>query len=141
MKQFTAVALALLTSAAAAGMNLNIRDAWVRHVPGDRPMAGYFVLDNQGDSDRRLIGASSDAFAMVQLHETVKKDGMSTMRSVDTVNVPAHGQVAFEPGGYHLMLMGAQKDLQVGDTISITLKFDDGGSQSVEFTVEPTWKE
>ena len=108
---------------------------------GDRPMAGYFVMDNKGDEDRRLVGASSMAFGAVHIHETLEKDGTMSMQPVDAVTVPAGGSVEFRPRGHHLMLMQRQTDLEVGDEVSITLEFADGGSQPVMFSVKPAWQE
>jgi len=142
MKKFL-IALSLLIAAAPASAEwaIEVRDAWIRHIPGDRPMAGYMVLGNKGNTERRLVGASSVVFGAVHMHETVEQDGTSRMRPVEHVAVPAGGSVAFEPGGRHLMLMQRQRELAVGDEVPVTLEFEDGGSQSVVFTVKPAWQE
>ena len=40
------------------------------------------------------------------MHESMAKDGMMTMKPVESVDVPAKGTIAFAPGGKHLMLWG-----------------------------------
>lgn len=108
---------------------------------GDRPMAGYFVLDNKSQEDRRLVGASSDAFGAVHIHETVEKEGTMSMQPVRAVTVPAGGRVEFRPRGHHLMLMQRRQELEVGDEVSITLEFDGGERRPAVFTVKPAWQE
>jgi copper(I)-binding protein len=141
MKRFSVIFLLLLSTAALPDMTIEIHEPWIRHVPGNRPMAGYFVLENKGDLDRRLTGASSIAFARIHMHRTVKHDGVAAMEPVDFVAVPALERVEFAPGGYHLMMMGRQRELRVGDEVPVTLTFEDGGSQSAVFTIKPAWQE
>lgn len=139
------LALVLLLFAAVlpvrAERAIDVQDAWIRHMAGDRPMAGYFVMHNRGDEDRRLVGAASPAFGAIQMHETVETDGTTSMRRAASVTVPNGGRVEFQPGGFHLMLMQRQKNLAVDDQVPVVLEFEDGGSQSVVFTIKPTWQE
>lgn len=120
---------------------VEVRDAWIRHLPGDRPMAGYFVVENKGNRDLRLVGASSVAFGRIRMHESTDENGTTSMRPVESVAVPAGGRVNFQPGGYHLMLMQRRRPLEVGDKVPMTLELHDGGSQSVVFTIKPAWQE
>lgn len=138
-----ALVLLLLTAAlpVRAERAIEVHDPWIRYVPGDRPMAGYFVMENKGDEDRRLVGAASAAFGVVQIHESVEKDGMTSMRPVESVAAPKGGRVELAPGGRHLMLMQRQKELNVEDRVTVILEFEDRGSQSVTFTVKPAWQE
>jgi hypothetical protein len=124
-----------------AGDGLVVDDAWIRYLPGEGPMAGYFTLRNESEETRTLVGASSPRFAMVHLHRTIQRDGMSSMAPVDAVPLPAHGEIAFEPGGYHLMLMQRKGDLSVGDEVPVALEFGDGSVRQVRFTVRPAWQE
>lgn len=139
------VTLILLLMAAAlpawAERFLDVHDAWIRHIPGDRPMAGYFVLENRGDTDRRLVGASSPAFGAIHLHQSVESDGTSVMQPLESSLVPAGGHTVFEPGGRHLMLMQRRDTLEVGDEVVILLELADGGSETAVFTIKPVWQE
>lgn len=89
------IAIILLLLAAAlpvrAESPIDVHDAWIRHIPGDRPMAGYLVMDNTGDIDRRLVSVTSSAFGSVHIHETVERDGAMSMQPVDSITVPAGG--------------------------------------------------
>jgi hypothetical protein len=83
-----------------------IDQAWVRLSPNkDTPSAGYFVVHG-GDAGVQLRGVLTDYALKVEMHETISKDGMTTMERVESVDVPSKGQVAFAPGGKHLMIWG-----------------------------------
>jgi copper(I)-binding protein len=83
-----------------------IDQAWVRLSPNkDTPSAGYFVIHG-GDAGVQLRGVLTDYALKVEMHETVSKDGMTTMEAVDKVDVAPKTEVAFAPGGKHLMLWG-----------------------------------
>ncbi len=103
--------------------------------------AVYFMVENSGTEDDRLVAASSDAAGVVQVHETTMADGTATMAEVEGVDVPAGGSVTFEPGGYHVMLMEIPEALEVGSSIDVTLSFEGAGDVDVtaeirEFTGE-----
>lgn len=130
-----AALLALALAACTRGGSLSASDAWIRLLPGDLPAGGYFVLRNDGDGAVTLVGASAPDFASVQLHRSVQRNGLQTMERVASLPVPAHGEVEFRPGGYHLMLMRAQRKLEVGETERVTLHMADGTDIAVEFAV------
>ena len=57
--------------------------------------------------------------------------GMMGMQKVDRVEVPAGGKLELKPGSYHIMLIGLNQELKVGDKIDITLKFEKAGDVKV----------
>ena len=54
----------------------------------------------------------------------------------DGVAVPAGGEVAFKPGGYHVMIMGLKQDMVAGKTIKVTLKFQSGKELTLDVPVK-----
>jgi copper(I)-binding protein len=121
------LSLALLPSARAADCLPAIESAWVRQPPVEMPMmAGFAVIRNGCDAPVRIVSASSPAFGAVELHETRKVDGVSRMRHLPELAVPAHGQVALQPGGLHLMLMRPAARLAQGQRVEIELGLSDG---------------
>ena len=100
-----------------------------------RPAAGYFVLSNETSRTRTLIGAAAPACGAVMLHRSVNDNGQERMEMVESVTVPAHGEVKFAPGGYHLMCMSPTAALVRGRSVSVTLRFKDGGSLVANFPV------
>jgi copper(I)-binding protein len=124
---------------------VEVSDAWVRATQGteDPSMTGAFmVIDNEGEENVSLTGASSPVAASAELHEMASVDGSMVMREVDGgIEIEAgYGQVLM-PGGYHVMLMGLTDELAPGDEVELVLEFSDGSSEELtvpvkEFTEE-----
>lgn len=117
--------------------DLMITDTWMRATTSvARSTGGFFTVHNHGDNDERLLSASAD-FAMVQVHETVMQDGVNRMQEqADGIVIPAGGSVSFAPGAYHLMLMGLETGLPMGEERQITLLFENAGEVVLNFEAE-----
>jgi periplasmic copper chaperone A len=105
-----------------------IADAWVRPPMGaDRPAAGYMTITGGSEADA-LLAASSPVSMDVQVHETMESaDGMG-MQEVERIDIAAGATVMLEPGGYHIMfMMPDTEQLVVGETVEITLTFENAG--------------
>lgn len=111
--------------------------AWIRLLPGDLPAAGYVTLHNATDESRRLVSVTTDTYAHAMLHQSLRDGGSQRMRPVDGLDIPAHGEAALSPGGYHLMLMHAAAPLKIGQRVVMILHFDDGSELAVGFEVRP----
>ncbi len=136
LKRILCVALFAFCLPALAAGGAVVSDAWMRYIPGGAPAAGYFTLTNRGDRPLSLVGAECSEFGMVMIHRTIERGGISTMRPVHELAVPPGKSVAFAPGGYHLMLIRPKHPLVPGGRLPITLRFADGSSLPVEFTVK-----
>ena len=56
----------------------------------------------------------------------MKKDGgMMKMSAIDALALPAGKTVELKPGGYHVMLMDLAQPLKEGETVPLTLTFED----------------
>lgn len=110
-----------------------ISDAWVRPPMGaDRPAAGYLTIMNPGAAPDALIGVTSPIAMSCEIHETsMDSSGMAGMQPIDRLEIPAGGTVTLEPGGYHLMLMGAEA-MTVGSTVELRLEFETAGTVVVQ---------
>jgi periplasmic copper chaperone A len=115
--------------------DLVVEAPWARESV-TRTGAAYMTLRNHGDQPDRLIGVSSDVAETVQLHSSVTEDGVMQMRSVETVEVPAHGEAVLEPGGVHVMLIGLEGPLKEGKSFPLTLRFEKAGEVEVTTTIE-----
>jgi copper(I)-binding protein len=121
----------------------------------------YMVITGGDEADALVkASVPADVAGTVELHETVAAEdgamdgdmttttmmdgdmttttmagdmggGMMTMQPVESIEVPADGTVALEPGGYHVMLLDVQKELVPGDTIEVTLTFELAGEVTV----------
>jgi copper(I)-binding protein len=116
-----------------ASAAVKVEQGWVRpSVPGQQGTGGYMKLTAR--EGRRLVGASSPAAGVAELHE-MKMDGeVMTMRPAGAIELPAGKTVEFKPGGLHLMLMDLKQPLAAGSSVPVTLVFKD--SRGVESRVE-----
>ncbi|MCM3631688.1 copper chaperone PCu(A)C, partial [Paenibacillus glycanilyticus] len=92
---------------------------------------------NPGEADVKLTSAECADAKVVQLHEVVMKDSTPIMEEIkEGIAVPAGSQAELVPGGHHIMLMMLKRRLAVGDQVTITLHFSDGGSLVVKAPVK-----
>jgi periplasmic copper chaperone A len=134
-----AVALSLsfaATAEAAGAPAISAQHAWVRWLPNSLPAAGYVTLVNSSDKPIDLTDISSDDYQGAMLHQTVSNGSTQQMVMVDKLTVPAHGQVAIAPGGYHVMLEHPQHKIAPGDTVHLKLQFSDGETLDTPFAVK-----
>lgn len=96
---------------------------------------GFMVIKNTGATADRLLSASCEAAMMTQVHETVVKNDVMTMREVSAIEIPAGGMVELKHGGYHIMLMNLKQDVKAGEITACTLKFEQAGEVMVSLPV------
>ena len=126
------LASALSCAAFANDQALAIHDPYVRLAPPNAPTTGAFmIIKNTGASDRQLVKAESNAAKTVQLHNHINENGVMKMREVPSIDIKANGQAELKPGSYHVMLIDLTAQLKEGDSVPLTLHFDDGSSQQV----------
>ncbi|MGO4913887.1 copper chaperone PCu(A)C [Pseudogemmobacter sp. W21_MBD1_M6] len=140
MKTLAAAAV-LLTFAlpAFAHDGLKITDAYARSSgPSAKSGAAFMVIENHTEADDRLIGASTTAAKLVELHTHKETgDGVMQMLRVDEgFAIPAKGEHALARGGDHVMLMGLTAPMAQGDIITVTLTFEKAGEMIVEVPVD-----
>lgn len=115
---------------------VTVGDAWARATPpGARTGAVYLSLENSGADRVHLVSAETDVADRAELHTHVHEDGMMRMEQVEAIGVPAGGTASLKPHGDHLMLIGLQRALAPGDSIAITLAFDDGSRIELDVPV------
>ncbi len=113
-----------------------VENAWARATPGlAKNGGGYFVAKNTGKDGDRIVGVSADVSAKTELHSHMNDNGVMRMRRLDSVDLPAGGEVAFKPGGHHIMFIGLHKPLKKDDRFPLTVMFEKTGNQTVEVTV------
>ena len=104
-----------------------VSDPWVRPAAqGATATAAYFTV-SATLAEFEVRGARADGFEAVELHRSLTEGGMMRMEPVSAVVVPADGSVSFEPGGFHVMLIGPDAALAEGDAVEITLDMSLGG--------------
>jgi copper(I)-binding protein len=131
--------LLLLGSCGSGGApDIQIADAWARGtVAGQSVTAAYATIANRGSGSDRLVGISAHAPLSAMLHETSTSGGVSSMRPLDGLDIPAGETVWLQPGGGHVMISGLTAPLKQGDTIKLTLRFGRSGDKVVDFKIAP----
>lgn len=135
---FRVLALALIAAAPAAAARapapIEVRQAWSRPSAGTDGV-GYMLLVNHGRRPDALVKAESPLAARVEAHRSSLAGGVMRMAPEPRVALPPGGQVAFAPGGYHLMFVGLKRPLKAGDRLPATLTFANGQRLAVSFAV------
>jgi len=125
--------LLLLPGLAAAQQTVTIEKPWMRYLLPNIPAAGYMTLQNTGSAPVVLTGGSSPACGMLMLHKSEDDSGMAMMMDVPNITIPPHTSQTFAPGGYHLMCM--QPKMKIGETVPVTLHFQNGSSLAAALPV------
>jgi len=131
------MSLSGVAMAQSAADEVTISGAYVRAVPPGQPNSASFMqASNAGSAGHALVGGSSPAAEVVELHTHTMEGGMMRMRQVDKIDIPAGGDVSLQPGGLHVMLIGLKQKLVPGQDIPLTLKFEDGSEVTVQAPVK-----
>lgn len=124
--------LTLLAVSTLFASSIEINDAYVRATPPNLPNSAAFMsIKNSSDKDISIIKASSDVSKVVELHTHDMKDGVMKMYQVPKIDILANSQTVLKPGGFHIMFIGLNKALKVGETVTFTIEFSNGESQTI----------
>ena len=105
---------------------LSVDGAWVRlGAVAGRPAAAYFTVHG-GPAPATLISVTTDVAIKAEMHETMAKDGVTSMAPLTRVEIPANTDVAFAPGGRHVMLFDMNSGIKPADRVMLTFAFADG---------------
>jgi periplasmic copper chaperone A len=115
---------------------ITISGAWARPGFSGANSAVYLVIENSGNQDDVLLSAEANVAQLVELHESrMDQSGMMSMQEQERIDVRAKDQVAFQPGGLHVMLINLNGDLNPGDRFNLTLNFQETGQVPVDVEV------
>jgi copper(I)-binding protein len=133
----TLAALVLLALSASAVAQVKVDDAWVRATVPDQRTTGAFMRLTSA-SDTVLVEAASPIAGLVEIHESSMHGGVMRMRAVPRVPLGAGKAIELKPGGYHVMLMSLKQPVNVGQTVPITLTFEDKAGKRTSVEVKAT---
>ncbi|MEB2319470.1 MAG: copper chaperone PCu(A)C [Pseudomonadota bacterium] len=133
---FSAFAALLLSLAgAAAYAEVTVADAWARATVPQQKASGAFMTLT-ASTDTRLIGVSSPAAGVAEIHEMKMDGNIMRMNPIDALALPAGKAVELRPGGYHLMLMQLPQPLEAGTEIPVSLTFEDAAGQRTSLDIQ-----
>jgi copper(I)-binding protein len=122
-------ALLALVLGACGQKTLSVENAWARPGITGNNSAVYFVINNPTGTEDVLLSASTPAAEGAEMHMSLMdENGVMQMQQQASVPVPARGEVEFQPGSLHVMLINLPQDLNTGETISLTLTFQNAGA-------------
>ena len=137
MRAGRAALLLALTVSAVAGDRLLAYNAWARATPPGTTVGAAYVTIEGGAVADRLVAAHVDGVARVEFHEVRDQSGISRMRQLTSLEIPARSKVAFAPGSLHLMLVGLDRPLAAGQHRTLNLEFQHAGWLGLELEVRP----
>lgn len=114
--------------------DLAVYDAYSPAAPLNDVTSVYFRVVNTG-SQPDTLKTVSIAVGTAHLHEVVTENDLTRMQPVESLPVPAKGELRLLPGGYHIMLSHMGAGIRVGDTIRVELEFARAGSHTIPVAV------
>lgn len=137
------IAALVATLPLSAAADIMVMDPYARaSSPAAKAGAAFMVLHNTGSEDDRLIGATTEASKVTQLHTHVD-DGNGIMKMThvhEGFEIKAGEKLMLERGGNHVMMMGLTSSLDQDEVISVTLTFEKAGEMVVDIPVDLTRK-
>ncbi len=134
MRQLLAATL-LWAVAGAALAQVNVTSAWARPaVPGQTGTGAFMTLTAKDGA--RLLGASSAAAGVVEIHEMSMDNNVMKMRAIPSLDLPPGREVQLKPGGNHVMLLDLKQPLKVGDKVRIDLRLETRDGKRITQPVE-----
>ena len=110
-----------------AESTLIFEGAWIAEAPPvSKVMAAYMEISNPSDKITKIVSANSASFKKISFHQTQQKNGMASMKHIDTLAIPAKGKFILEAGSYHMMLFNPVKRFKAGDLVNFEFKLDSG---------------
>lgn len=142
MFKFLMTAMLVVSTGAAQAHDFSAGEIYIDHpmileAPPSAPtLGGYLSIQNNGDTDDRLIAIESPVAEKVELHRSTVTDGIARMQPMtEGLQVPA-GETVLLDDGMHAMFVKPSKRYVVGDEVPATLVFEQAGRIDVIFKVE-----
>jgi hypothetical protein len=82
------------------------------------------------------VSAYASVCGTTELHQTIVTDGVMRMQQAEGgIEIPAGGEAALAPGGYHVMCINKASEFKAGDVIPVTLTFENAAAQTVDAVI------
>lgn len=114
--------------------DLTIGEVWA-HQSARRDGAAYLRIGNAGKDDDALIDASTPFAKRVELRGPVPGGEVWETGRVDAIPAPARQVTDLTAMALHLRLVGLRSNLRAGESVNITLTFEQAGAITVEARV------
>ena len=98
----------------------------------DRPAVGYFRVEG-GPQPVELVAVTADLAQRVEMHESVRENGMMTMKPLERAAVPAKGELVFKQGGKHLRIWGINPAAVRAGKLPMAFVFTNNNNERILF--------
>jgi copper(I)-binding protein len=116
---------------------LELSNGWARPGSEGQTSAVYLTISNGTASTDTLLEINSEVANSAELHISKEnEDGTTSMRPAGKQVIRDGHKLQVAPGGLHIMLMDLNRNLAVGDSISISLEFARVGSKTLRIPVQ-----
>ncbi|MBZ0290027.1 MAG: copper chaperone PCu(A)C [Anaerolineae bacterium] len=135
---FISSAPALAQSDETACKLVSLFSGWARSTPEGAPNGAAFgFVVNLSSEEDTLVGASTDAAEIVEVHEmVVGENDVMQMRPIEGGLVIAPNRYQeLRPGGYHIMLINLKAPLEAGKFLDLVLHFKSAGDVPVQVPI------
>ncbi len=138
--RIAAAACLLAVTAAVAGCTrqtaaapIDVGTAYVNMPSSSGTTQAYLIIQNNGAADR-VTSARTSAGGIVTFRGPAAGHGVSVMRTVPDIVIPARTTVRLAPDSFHIDITGAHR-MRAGTEITLTLVFARAGTMSVSALV------
>ena len=119
-----ATAVLALSASTLWAQTVKVEEPWVRGTVASQKATGAFMRLTS-EKNARLVAASSPVAGVVEIHEMAMEKDVMKMRQIPGLDLAAGRTTELKPGGYHVMLMDLKQPMKGGETVPITLVFED----------------
>ncbi|MCA9969517.1 MAG: copper chaperone PCu(A)C [Anaerolineales bacterium] len=140
-----ALLLLLLVLAACGGGasgEMEVSDVWGRTSPMAAANGAFYMqITNNTGQDDALMAVQTDACGTVELHEMyMRENDVMGMRPVPggSIPLPDGETVELKVGGLHVMCLEKTREFAAGDTIQLTLQFEQAADMGVTADIRDT---
>ena len=124
----------------ASSDGIELIGAWGRPTPPNTEVTAFYVnISNNATVPDQLVGATSEACGMTELHNTTMGDDdvmQMAPASPEALTVAANASLSLAPNGLHVMCMQVVESLEVGDEVGLDLEFAEAGTVSTTVVID-----
>ena len=98
MRFFIKVVILIFLSTNLFASSIDVDNATIRLMPASAKMtAGYFNLSNQENKEKVLVGAKSNFFKHIEIHQSMKDGDVMKMVKKNSVSILPNSKLEFKP--------------------------------------------
>lgn len=116
-----------------AGKDVAITDVRMEMVNASAHIAAiYFTLQNTGENTYLVTNVSSTICPKLVGHHSDQESTPGTLNLFTHLSVPAHTNLVFPPGGYHLLCLDMAPEGEGQQDVPVTFTFLGGAQKTVK---------